>query len=134
MSERNNAALKMFTPLDGIVIALIAAAAVLAMVLPPLLRPQANCTAVITCGGEAVEEIALDSVKEPYSLELPTEPKTVVTVEPGRICFSLSGCPDQLCVRTGWLERAGDTAACLPANAVITLVSSRMGADDILTY
>lgn len=36
-----------------------------------------------------------------------------------RICESQ--CPDQVCVRTGWLSRAGATAVCVPAEVILEL-------------
>jgi len=33
-----------------------------------------------------------------------------------------SPCPDHLCENFGWLSRAGDWAACLPAKASLTLL------------
>ena len=42
-----------------------------------------------------------------------------LTVEEGRIRFLSSGCPDKVCVRSGWLSRTGQTAACLPAGVVV---------------
>ncbi len=45
----------------------------------------------------------------------------VVTLEvnDGRIRFVQSGCPDQICVQSGWLSQAGQTAACLPAGVAV---------------
>ena len=42
-----------------------------------------------------------------------------LAVEEGRIRFLSSGCPDKVCVRSGWLSRTGQTAACLPAGVVV---------------
>ena len=45
--------------------------------------------------------------------------------ENGAIWFEFSGCPDQICVRTGKLSRASESAACLPAGVVIKVESGR---------
>ncbi len=45
----------------------------------------------------------------------------VLSVENGAIRFSLSGCPDQVCVHSGPLTRAGDAAACVPAGIFVRL-------------
>ena len=42
-------------------------------------------------------------------------------VENGAIAFVESPCPDHLCEEFGWLSRAGDWAACLPAQASVTI-------------
>ena len=43
-------------------------------------------------------------------------------VQNGAIRFVDSPCPDHLCENFGWLSRAGDWAACLPAKASLTLL------------
>lgn len=40
-------------------------------------------------------------------------------VKDGRIRFAESGCPDQVCVSSGWLSKAGQTAACVPAGITV---------------
>ena len=42
-------------------------------------------------------------------------------VQDGAIAFVESPCPDHLCEGFGWLSRAGDWAACLPAEASVTI-------------
>ena len=42
-------------------------------------------------------------------------------VQNGAIAFVESPCPDHLCEGFGWLSRAGDWAACLPAEASVTI-------------
>ena len=44
-------------------------------------------------------------------------------VQDGRIAFIASDCPDQICVRRGFLHRPGQRAACLP-NRVSILIES----------
>lgn len=40
-------------------------------------------------------------------------------VEDGHIRFRASGCPDHICVQSGWLSEAGQVAACVPAGVSI---------------
>ena len=44
-----------------------------------------------------------------------------VPLQNGAIAFVESPCPDHLCEGFGWLSRAGDWAACLPAEASVTI-------------
>ena len=44
---------------------------------------------------------------------------TVVEVEGARAHVVSSPCPDKICVRMGWLERAGDYSACLPNKVLV---------------
>lgn len=45
-----------------------------------------------------------------------------VEVADGRARFLDSDCAQKLCVRAGWLTRTGETAACAPNGAALTLV------------
>lgn len=47
--------------------------------------------------------------------------RVVVTVEPGKISISESGCPNQYCVRSGAISRPGQTIICAPNEVLITL-------------
>lgn len=51
------------------------------------------------------------------------EGSLTVTAESGKACISAADCPDQICVRTGWLTSAGQTAVCLPNKAVLKVIS-----------
>ncbi len=44
----------------------------------------------------------------------------------GKIRVQSADCPDRLCVNTGWIGQAGQTAACLPAGVIVTV----RGGDD----
>ncbi len=90
--------------------------------------------AVLYCEGEEVGRIALSEVDSPYTMALGDNPAAVVQVEPGRIRYLSASCPDQLCVRAGWLSKPGDTAACLPARTVISIEGVRNSGVDVQTY
>ncbi len=47
--------------------------------------------------------------------------KSVIRVSDGRIRFTDSPCPARYCVHTGWIERTGEVAACLPNGVVIEI-------------
>lgn len=47
--------------------------------------------------------------------------RNVIEIEGQTVCFSESTCPDQVCVRTGTLTRAGQTAVCLPNRVIVRL-------------
>ena len=46
---------------------------------------------------------------------------SVVEISEGRARFISSPCRGQVCVHTGWLQAAGDIAACLPNRISLTL-------------
>jgi len=77
--------------------------------------------AEITQNNVLIERIDLNAVEEPREITLPGKYHEIVLVEKGRIRFKETNCPDQICVRTGWLENPGDYAVCLPNKAIVNI-------------
>ena len=73
--------------------------------------------------GELVEEIRLDRVQEPYSFPLTGEG------EPGRIRIVSATCPDQVCVRQGWISDSTVPVVCLPNQVIVEIVGGEGFAD-----
>lgn len=91
--------------------------------------------AVLYSGKAEAVRISLAAVKEPYTLTLGEDPQAIVQVEKGRIRYLSAGCPDALCVSSGWLSKPGDTAACLPARTVVAIEGVRQADGvDVQTY
>ncbi len=44
-----------------------------------------------------------------------------IVYEDGRIRFSEADCPDLVCVRTGWISRYDQIAACVPGHLILKL-------------
>jgi hypothetical protein len=53
---------------------------------------------------------------------------SIVEVEAGRARVLASPCAQQICVRRGWLDGAGDIAACVP-NRLVVRLEGPAGAD-----
>ncbi|MCH3971857.1 MAG: NusG domain II-containing protein [Oscillospiraceae bacterium] len=73
-----------------------------------------------------------------YNLSQQTKTQTVniggsyhirLLLEPGKISFSHSDCPDQVCVRTGKLTKPGQAAVCLPAKVSVRLTGAKSEVD-----
>ncbi len=47
-----------------------------------------------------------------------------IRIHGGAVQFAESDCPDQICVRTGALTKAGQTAACVPAGVLVRISGS----------
>ena len=110
----------------------IAAAVLSAALLFLLLR------AAFTPPGQAAELTTPDGVQtlslsEDTVLTLTGRGGLRVTVEVsgGAVRFSESGCPDQVCVRSGWLKKAGDTAACVPAGILLRVTGDGDGGAEV---
>ena len=80
---------------------------------PPPLHPD----------GALLEEIDLDRVAEPYSFTLEDgSGANTVQVERGRIRISAADCPDQVCVKQGWISGGAVPIICLPHRLTIEIV------------
>ena len=99
-----------------------------------LFRPSqqlGRAVARITVNGTIVNEINLSGVEEPYSftLEGPGGFSNTVLVEPGRICVSQAGCPDQVCVNQGFISNGTTPIVCLPNKLIIEISGGGEGLD-----
>ena len=105
-----------------ILFAALAALAVLAMGLLRLFSAPGT-EARIYQNGVCVEAIDLSRVEEAYTLVLEDGQggSNTILVEPGRICVSGADCPDQICVRQGWLSDSAGSIVCLPHGLVIRI-------------
>ena len=112
---------RILRPADIVLIGLIAAASLLMLWLRPT---QAGVAAEIYRNGE---RCAVIDLRDPARQEFRFDGAIPVTIisENGAIWFESSGCPDQICVRSGKLSRAGESAACLPAGVVIKVESGQ---------
>ncbi len=75
--------------------------------------------ALVYVDGQLAERIPLDERTQRRDIAYANG--VVLEVEGARVRFAASGCPDQVCVRTGWLSRPGQSAACVPARVLVTL-------------
>lgn len=91
-----------------------------------------RATARIYQDGACVRTIALDDVNEPFSFTVEWEDGyNVIEVERGRIRVAEADCPDQICVRQGWISNSVVPIACLPHRLVIQLDSDGGGVDGV---
>lgn len=90
-------------------------------------------TAKIWLNGELVRTIDLTAVDEPYTFEVAGDTITnMVEVEKGRIRVTQADCPDQVCVRQGWISDSSVPVVCLPNGLVIEIVGTDNGLDAVV--
>ena len=79
--------------------------------------------------GVVIREIDLSHVSEEYSFTVscPDGGSNTVLVQPGRVCVAEADCPDQVCVRLGWLSGQETPIICLPHRLILRV----RGASDI---
>lgn len=121
--------MKLFKKND-IIIVLIALLAAFLFMIPNLIGSN-ELIASIYVNGELKQKIELSAVENEYTLSPANG--VVITVGKGEIHFSSAECKDKLCVKTGKLDGAGQTAACLPSRVVIS-VTSQKSSNDVITY
>ncbi len=81
--------------------------------------------AVITVNGEEYDRIDIQSVREPYDIEIKTEyGMNVIHVEPGAISVTSASCPDKVCVKQGKMTGGGIPIVCMPNRLVISMEGS----------
>lgn len=96
-----------------------------------------SCTAILytTCfhttgtiayiyqDGECIRSIDLSKITEPETFTITGENgSNTILIEQGKICISEADCPDQVCVKSGWLTYV-TPIVCLPHKIVISLES-----------
>lgn len=88
-------------------------------------------TAEILYDNTVIETVSLDKDR---TFSLDKFPNIVFEIKDGSIAFIQSDCPDKVCVHTGFINKTGQTAVCLPNKIILKLVSdSRDDAPDAVT-
>lgn len=88
-------------------------------------------TVIVRAAGQIVETAPLARAKN--ILVAGPLGTSRIEIEPGRARVAVDPSPRQLCVKQGWLTRAGEAALCLP-NQVSLEVRGRTTAYDTLGY
>lgn len=118
---------KLFKPLDFIVLSFVLLVSVLLIFV--LFRGDEKI-AVITVDGKEYDKIDLVNAEDAV-IHLDTTPAVTLEIKDGKIRFTDALCPDKTCEKTGWLEKSGDTAACLPAKVAVTVSGTSQSQDGI---
>lgn len=72
---------------------------------------------VVTTEGETKYSLSVDRIET-----IQTNGHTLLLqIRDGRACIVEADCPDQICVRSGWIEKAGETVVCAPAGVRLTV-------------
>ena len=104
---------------------LLFAAILAALILSAVLigRPAPGRTlARVYLDGACVWEVDLAGLTSPVEYRVDTDSgSNVIQARPGGIRVLEADCPDQVCVRQGWLERGRTPIVCLPHRLVIQL-------------
>lgn len=80
-----------------------------------------NTVAVVKKDNQEIRRIQLTEVNEPYEILIDDEFHVILFVEHGAIQFQKSGCPDQICVKTGKISKPGQISVCMPARITVEI-------------
>ncbi len=111
-------------------VSIIAAALVLMLVSahPDMTSAEGGIlVAVIKEGDTVTHTVELDSVESQIRIIVGGKFNEVILVEKGRLRFESADCPDKVCVNTGWLEKPGDMAVCIPNRTLIKIERLKSG-------
>lgn len=115
---------------DFVICAVVLALAGL-ITLPFLFQPSDSLTCEIKQGDTVVKTIRLaDGYQDTITLTA-GEITNVIEVDGKSVRFASSNCPDQVCVHTGTLTRAGQMAVCLPTRVVVRLIGEDTTVDAV---
>lgn len=56
----------------------------------------------------------------------------VVEVRDGKVAIVEADCPNQVCVKTGWIRRPGEVIACVPNKVLVEVEASRLAQADAI--
>lgn len=116
-------------PMDAVVALFVVALAIAVAVLYYGALGGEATGYVITHGGA---EVARGSLSEERTLTVGDTHHLTITVSDGTIAVTHSDCPTQDCVRTGAIDRPGQTIVCLPEQVVVKLTGDGSGGADLV--
>lgn len=88
--------------------------------------------AIISQNDIVLDRIELDKISERYVITYSGKYPGIIEVNNGKIRFLHADCPDQVCVNTGWIDKPGQIAVCLPAGVIIKIEGAQTDVDIIV--
>lgn len=97
-----------------------------------LQKPESNIVEIVQ-DGEVLYRLDLSEYKETETFEIAYDGgRNTILIENGQICMSHADCPDQTCVKMGWLKSSAFPIVCLPHHLVIQYAESSDTVDGIV--
>ncbi len=91
---------------------------------------KGHLTAVVRKSSEIIFTADLSEIDEPYEVCVDEDFHVTVRLEKDAAAIAASDCEDKICVNTGTLTRAGQSAVCLPAEISLEIVGDGSSAPD----
>jgi len=94
-------------------------------------RKPDSSIVVIRQDGRVLYQLCLEDYNKPETIEIGYgSEKNTILIENGKICILHADCPDQTCVKMGYLQSSSLPIVCLPHHLVIQYGSSHVRALD----
>lgn len=111
-----------FKKTDIIIIFVIIAASAVSFAIYRHIASERAAVAQIYYYSELVSTVELNT-KTDKTFSVPQNNNVVFHLfDDGSICFEESDCPDKVCIKSGRLRLAGQSAACLPNGFILKIV------------
>lgn len=98
---------------------------------PFLSAPSGRLVCQIKQGDTVVQTVRLDADYRQTVTLTSGDLTNVIEIDGESVRFARSNCPDQVCVHTGTLTRAGQMAVCLPTRVVVRLIGADTEVDAV---
>lgn len=115
---------------DWLIIGTALVALLVILFLPQFGGDTESGKAVISVDGKTVSTIELN-VAEEGEFQLEALPEVRFSIRNGKIAILNGNCPDHICERTGYINRAGESIICLP-NRIIVQIEGNSSVDAIV--
>lgn len=92
--------------------------------------------AIVKVDGKILKTFDLKEDQDPYTYtyEDPDGDYNLIEIAGSRVRISEASCDDQVCVRQGWIAKAGQSIVCLPHKLVIEIQASDGSEEGELIY
>jgi hypothetical protein len=108
---------------DFLLYGLIGGCAVVLFLALPLRGSTAATKAVLTRDSQVLLQVSAAEMAVPGETEITVGGYHYRLIwDEGRIRFAEADCPDRICVRTGWISRPDEIAACAPGRLILKIV------------
>ncbi len=91
-----------------------------------------NMVLEISRDGESIQQIDLSTVTtKQIKITSQDGHYNIVEIKDGQARVKEADCPNQICVKTGWLSKPGQTSFCAPNRLMITITGRKNQVDTI---
>jgi len=122
--------LKIITPGDKILVALILALGIISLIALSHLR-QPGDFVIIEVNGQVIHQLDLN-ISQEVTIE-GSIGKTIIKIDQHSARVIHSDCPEKICVKTGKIHLAGEMIVCVPNKVVVKITGKQKNQFDVIT-